>query len=561
MMRLPLSQGRQRWVSKVLITSVMALAAAPAAADAAEDPFDVAVRHAQAFAVGRLNATTGRIPTTAWPFTTSGLLWTTSGAGNWTSGFLPGTLWNAYQATADGALRTKAQSWQAGLAGQAANTSTHDVGFIVFDSFGNGYRLTGTDAYRQTVLQAAGSLATRYSSTVGSIRSMNSVATEFQVIIDNMMNLELLFWASKHGGQQLWFDEAVSHALKTAQNHVRPDGSTYQMVVYDPATGAVKARRTVQGVSADSTWARGQAWAVHGFTMAYRETRDARFLDTARRVADWYLDHLPADKIPYWDFNAPGIPNEPRDTSAAAIAASGLVELSQLETDAVRSARYLASARSILTALLAPPWLSEGSGSEAVLLHGTYNKPGGSADTGLIWGDYYLQEALMRLRTVPPTDPALPVAAVTASSNDGNVPANAIDGNLATRWSASGDGQWLSLDLGAPRLVTKVTVAYYLGDTRAARFDLQTSTDGTTWTTRTSAVTSATTVRPETYDIPDTTARYVRLLGHAATGTTFNSVTEISARGDATPWSSITLRICRSTVCTGLSEFIAPCGM
>src|SRR3954453_19278891 len=167
----------------------MALDAAPAAADAAEDPFDVAVRHAQAFAVGRLTATTGRIPTTAWPLSTPGPPWTTTGAGRWTSGFLPGALWNAYQATADGALRTKAQNWQAGLAGQAANTTAHHVGFIVFDSFVNCYRPTGPDTYRQTVLQAAASLATRYSSTVGSIRSWNSVSTEFQVIIDNMMNL------------------------------------------------------------------------------------------------------------------------------------------------------------------------------------------------------------------------------------------------------------------------------------------------------------------------------------------------------------------------------------
>src|SRR3954453_13660734 len=188
-MRFPLSHGRQRWAWEGLICGVIAIAAAPAPALGAEDPFDVAVRHAQAFAVGRLNATTSRIPTTAWPVNTSGLLWTTGGAGNWTSGFLPGALWNAYQATADGALRTKAQNWQAGLAGQAANTTTHDVGFIVFDSFVNCYRPTGPDTYRQTVLQAAASLATRYSSTVGSIRSWNSVSTEFQVIIDNMMNL------------------------------------------------------------------------------------------------------------------------------------------------------------------------------------------------------------------------------------------------------------------------------------------------------------------------------------------------------------------------------------
>jgi unsaturated chondroitin disaccharide hydrolase len=514
------------------VTAALAVGAGGGApALAAEDSFDVAARQAQSFAVGRLNATTARIRTNAWPLQTSGSRWTTTGAGSWTSGFLPGTLWYAYQATADSALRTKAQNWQSGLAGQASNTSTHDVGFMVFDSFGHGFRLTGTDSYRQTVLRAAGSLASRYSSTVGAIRSWNSAANEFRVIVDNMMNLELLFWASKHGGQRVWYDRAVAHALKTAQDHVRPDGSTYHLVIYDPATGAIKSRTTVQGASAGSTWARGQAWAVHGFTMAYRETGDARFLATARRVADWFIDHLPADQVPYWDFNAPGIPNEPRDTSAAAIAASGLLELSGLETDAARAQRYLASARSMLGVLLRPPWLSDGSGSEAILLHGTYSKPGGNADTGLIWGDYFLQEALVRLRRVPPSGPALPIAAVTASAHDGNVPANAIDGNLATRWSASGDGQWLRLDLGASRLVGKVKVAFHLGDQRAARFDLQTSADGSTWTTQARAVTSATTLGAETYDVPDVAARYVRLVGHGATGTPWNSVTEIGVVG------------------------------
>jgi unsaturated chondroitin disaccharide hydrolase len=502
-------------------------------ARASEDPFDAAVRHAQGFATGRLNATTARIPRTAWPLQTSGLRWSTTGSGSWTSGFLPGALWYGYQATADSGLRTKAQNWQAGLAGQASNTSTHDLGFMVFDSFGNGYRMTGTDSYRQTVLKAAASLATRFSSTVGAVRSWNSGPTEFKVIVDNMVNLELLFWAARNGGQKLWHDRALSHALTTARDHVRPDGSTYHLVIYDPASGAIRSRTTVQGFSASSTWARGQAWAVHGFATAYRETRDARLLDTARRTADWWIEHLPADQIPFWDFHAPGIPAEPRDTSAAAIAASGLLELARLESDPARATRYLAAARSILGALMRPPWLSEGSGSEAVLLHGTYNKPAGNADTGLIWGDYFLLEALMRLRRVPPSGPRLPVAAVRASSDDGNVPLNAIDGNLATRWSASGDGQWLRLDLGASKLVSKITVAYYKGDERAARFDVQTSSDGTTWTTRTRAVTSGTALEAETYDIPDTTARYVRLVGHGAWGTYWNSVTEITVVGGA----------------------------
>jgi unsaturated chondroitin disaccharide hydrolase len=514
-----------------LVVSVVALAAASAGPAMAEDPFDLAARHNQAFARDRLAASTARLSTSAWPQLTGGdQRWVTTGASAWTSGFLPGALWLAYQDSPTSAWRSRAERWQAGLAGQASNTSTHDVGFMVFDSFGNGYRLTGTDSYRQTVLRAAASLASRYSPTVGCIRSWNSGASDFQVIVDNMMNLELLFWASKHGGQRAWYDMAVSHALKTAANHVRPDGSTYHLVVYNPTTGAVKSRRTVQGYADSSTWARGQAWAINGFTMTYRETGDARFLDTARRVADWFVAHLPADRIPYWDFDAPGIPLEPRDTSAAAIAASGLLELSTLEPDATRAQGYATTARAILAALSTPPYLSEGSGSEAVLLHGTANKPGGSFDTGLIYGDYFFLEAMLRLRRLAPAGDGLAVAGVTASSDDGNAPANAVDGDLATRWSAQGDGQWLRLDLGLPRVVTKVTVGLYRGDERAARFDLQASLDGTTWTTLAGELASGTTLRPETYDVPDTVARYVRYLGHGATGTTWNSVTEIALR-------------------------------
>jgi unsaturated chondroitin disaccharide hydrolase len=264
--------------------------------------------------------------------------------------------------------------------------------------------------------------------------------------------------------------------------------------------------------------------------MTYRETGDARFLDTARRVADWFVAHLPADRIPYWDFDAPGIPLEPRDTSAAAIAASGLLELSTLDPDPARAQGYASTARSILTALSVPPYLSEGTGSEAVLLHGTANKPGGSFDTGLIYGDYFFLEAMLRLRRLAAAGDSLPVAGVSASADDGNVPANAVDGNLATRWSAQGDGQWLRLDLGSPQAVTKVTVAPYRGNERATRFDLEASLDGTTWTPLGAELAGGTTTAPETYDVTDTVARYVRYVGHGATGTNWNSVTEIAVR-------------------------------
>jgi unsaturated chondroitin disaccharide hydrolase len=171
-------------------------------------------------------------------------------------------------------------------------------------------------------------------------------------------------------------------------------------VVFDSGTGAVKRKETVQGYADGSTWARGQAWAVYGFTMAYRESGDARLLAVARRVADWWLAHVPSDGVPYWDFDAPGIPAEPRDSSAAAIAASGLVELSSLEPDSARSATYLSAAKATLTSLSGPAYLAEGTTSRSILLHGTSNKPGGAYDHGLIYGDYYFLEALLRYRAL-----------------------------------------------------------------------------------------------------------------------------------------------------------------
>src|SRR2546421_1019151 len=263
---------------------------------------------------------------------------------------------------------------------------------------------TLTDSFRQVALTAAGSLATRYSSIVGATRSWNNTSsdspTDFKVIVDNMMNLELLFWASKHGGDPGLATKALQHALTTAREHVRPDGSTYHLVVFDSGTGAVKRKQTVQGYSNSSTWSRGQAWGLYGFTMAYRETRDSRMLATARQVADYYIAHLPADKVPYWDFQAPGIPNEPRDSSAAAIAASGLLELSQLDPDGARSRQYLDVARATLASLSSPAYLAEGTASRSILMHGTANKPAGDYDRGLIYGDYFFLEALLRYRAL-----------------------------------------------------------------------------------------------------------------------------------------------------------------
>jgi unsaturated chondroitin disaccharide hydrolase len=265
--------------------------------------------------------------------------------------------------------------------------------------------------------------------------------------------------------------------------------------------------------------------------MTYRYTRDVRFLNTARTTADYFIAHLPSDSVPPWDFEVPGIPDEPppedRDSSAAAIAASGLLELSQLDTDATRRQRYLTTAKQILTSLFSPDYLAEGHANDAILLHGTSFKAQGNYDTGLIYGDYYFLEAMLRYRWIKPTGSILAVAAVTASADDGNRPENTLDNNFSTRWSAQGDGQWIRFDLGAIKTVRKIAVAWYLGDKRTARSAVQTSRDGATWTTGFQGISSGTTTAQETYDLPDVPARYVRILGHGNSQNTWNSITEV----------------------------------
>jgi unsaturated chondroitin disaccharide hydrolase len=388
---------------RLIRTLIIAAGLASLAVPAAADPLDPVIAHDLSFAQSQLQRTLAEVPVNSYPSKTgSDGHWVTTDASAWTSGFFPGSLWLMYRATGDPAWRDAAAARQAGVESRKTDTSTHDVGFQIFNSFGNGFKLTHDDHYRQVVLTAAGSLATRYSDVVHAIRSWNNSSNEypydFQVIIDNMMNLELLLWASKNGGDAAWYSEAVAHAVTTSANHVRPDGSTYQRVIFDSTDGHVRSHPTVQGYSDDSTWSRGQAWALNGFTMAYRETGDGRFLDTARRTADYFIAHLPSDSVPYWDFQAPGIPNEPRDTSAAAIAASGLIELSGLDPDLTNGARYLGAARAILESLSSPAYLAEGTSSRSILLHGTGNRPAGDYDTGLVFGDYYFIEALLRYR-------------------------------------------------------------------------------------------------------------------------------------------------------------------
>jgi len=325
--------------------------------------------------------------------------WTTVGASDWTSGFFPGELWLLYQATGSAQWLADAQSWTAPLASQATRTDTHDVGFIIGESFGNGYRLTGDPTYKSEILTAAASLAQRYDPTVGAVRSWSFGPWQYPVIIDNMMTLGPLEWGAKHGGNSSWGVDAATHAQTTITYLVRSNGSTYEMADFNPTTGAFIANYTYAGLSVNSTWSRGQAWALYGFVQAYHATKNPAFLTTAEQLAAYFFNNLPPDHVPYWDFDAPASPTTPRDTSAAAIGADGLIMLSRVAATQAERATYLKEAREIL-ASLSVFYLAPASG-EAVLTDGTDSVPGNDeVDTALIFGDYYFTEALLRLQYV-----------------------------------------------------------------------------------------------------------------------------------------------------------------
>jgi len=325
--------------------------------------------------------------------------WKFVGYGDWTSGFWPGELWYLYEATGEQKFLIAADKYTRLLTPLSVNkASDHDLGFQVFNSFGNGYRITKDPGYKEIILRTADTLATLYNPKVGTIQSWpHNDHGGHNTIIDNMMNLELLFWASKNGGNKKLYDIAVKHAETTMANHFRDDHSAYHVLVYDPQTGQKIKGVTAQGFADDSMWARGQAWAIYGFTMVYRETKDPKFLEFANKVARVYLDRLPKDLIPYWDFNAPGIPNEPRDASAAAITASALLELSTLTADKSLKKEYRSKAEKMLAELSAK--YQSHSLNNAFLMHSTGHKPAGSEiDCSIVYADYYYLEALLRLK-------------------------------------------------------------------------------------------------------------------------------------------------------------------
>ena len=316
----------------------------------------------------------------------------------WCAGFWPGILWYDYEYTNDPAIRQEAEKFTASLEYLTYEPAyDHDLGFLMFCSYGNGYRLTRNESYRQAILRSAEALSALFNPKVGTMLSWPRNVAMFgghNTIMDNMINLEMLFWAAKNGGDKKLYDMAVSHADTTMKYHFRPDYTSYHVAVYDTLTGEFVKGVTHQGYDDNSMWARGQAWAIYGYTVVYRETKEPRFLDFVQKVADVYLEHLPDDYVPYWDFNDPAIPYAPRDASAACVVASALLELSGYVSPE-KGQEYKKAAVCMLESLSSDKYRS-GKSKPAFLLHSTGNYPSHSEiDAAIIYADYYYIEALI----------------------------------------------------------------------------------------------------------------------------------------------------------------------
>ncbi|CAN5637082.1 glycoside hydrolase family 88 protein [soil metagenome] len=346
----------------------------------------------------------GKFPKTYYPTTDK---FEGSNSGWWCSGFYPGTLLKIYEQTKDTALLTEARRMLGLLEKEKLNTHTHDLGFMMYCSFGTANIVDPSPAYKDILISSAQSLSSRFNPTVGTIKSWDGKPNEYLVIIDNMMNLELLFWATKLTGDSSFYKIAVTHANTTMKNHFRPDYSSYHVVNYNEKTGEVMQRKTAQGFADESAWARGQTWGLYGYTVMYRETKDKKYLDQANHIADFILTNpnLPADKIPYWDFNAPDIPNALRDASAGAIMASALLELSKY-VDTAHADKYFKTAEKLLETLSTDHYkATPGSNGGFILKHSVGHKPQNTeVDVPLTYADYYFVEAMERYKNYDKAD-------------------------------------------------------------------------------------------------------------------------------------------------------------
>jgi rhamnogalacturonyl hydrolase YesR len=319
---------------------------------------------------------------------------------DWTSGFFPGNLWMMYELTGDNKWSKLAMKYTLALDAEKWNGTNHDTGFKMYCSFGNAVKYSDNPELKEVLIQSAKTLSTRFSPVVGCIRSWDDLTEHwnYPVIIDNMMNLELLMWAAKETGNESFREIAVKHAQTTMKNHFRNDYSSYHVVDYNPETGEVVNKNTHQGFADESSWARGQAWGLYGFTMMYRETGMVEFLDQAKYIADYIIgmDSIKEGKIPYWDFNAPNIPNEPYDASAAAVISSALFELYGYTNNET----YSQVAKNLLVSLSSPEFLAPVGENEGFLLkHSTGSKPFNSEiDVPLVYADYYYLESLIKYK-------------------------------------------------------------------------------------------------------------------------------------------------------------------
>jgi hypothetical protein len=381
-----------------------------ASAASAASPLDTLADRALAFAAAQMRRSTETMdPKDGWPrHTQPDGTWDRRGVVSWTNGFFPGTMWYLYEHTRDPYWRTQAERWTTRLDTVAKVTTTHDLGFVLFDSFGHQWRLTQDPRARAVLLEGSATLARRFNPAVGAIKSwdVDHVADRrrewegrYPVIVDNLMNLEMLFWAAANGGDPSLKALAERHALTSMRAHLRDDGSAAHVALFDPQSGRMLRRVTWQGANDSSAWARGQAWAIYGLGAAARETGNVELLAGARRAADFFLANLPAEGVPFWDFRHPRIPNTERDASAAAIAASGLLDLAK-RVDAPTAARYRAGAERMLTAL-ARDYTAAGRPERSILVHTVGDHPQNrEIDVGMVYTDYYFVEGLLRWKAM-----------------------------------------------------------------------------------------------------------------------------------------------------------------
>lgn len=323
---------------------------------------------------------------------------------DWTSGFFPGSLWLEYELTGDDYYKTQASKFTNRLHGLKDYKGTHDLGFMVFCSFGNAERLSPNDSIKQVLIDASESLTSRYNDTVKCIRSWDFGEWSYPVIIDNMMNLKMLFYTSEMSKNDKYKNIAIQHANTSMKNHFRDDFSSYHVISYVPSTGAVESKGTFQGFADESAWARGQAWAVYGYLDCYEATNDKKYLDFAINIANFIMKNVVTeDLIPYWDYNAPNIPDAPRDASAAAITSAALLKLSTLIDN---GNDYFTYAETILKNLSSDKYLAKkGENKGFILMHSVGHLPANSEiDTPLNYADYYYLESILRYADIKKID-------------------------------------------------------------------------------------------------------------------------------------------------------------